>query len=81
MKTLDLNAYGVQELNAVEAMSIDGGNIWVRVLKTIYDAVKGYITVEVLELVHDALCDAVVASAEALAIAEDAYAGVPNMRR
>ncbi|MDR0712347.1 MAG: class IIb bacteriocin, lactobin A/cerein 7B family [Prevotellaceae bacterium] len=28
MKTLDLNAYGVHEMNAEEMMEIDGGLAW-----------------------------------------------------
>jgi len=42
MKNLDLNTFGVQEMNANEMKVIDGGNPWVRaIVKAIEVIVEG----------------------------------------
>jgi len=46
MKTLDLNAYGVEEMNQQEMASIDGGNIFKAIAEWVenaYNNVKGWI--------------------------------------
>ena len=42
MKNLDLNAYGVQEMNAVEMQKTDGG-IWYHVFMTVLGFVDSYL--------------------------------------
>lgn len=42
MKTLDLNKYGVQEMNATEMRIVEGGSIWSSVkefFRGYYDAI------------------------------------------
>ena len=42
MKILDLNAYGVQEMNAVEMQKTDGG-IWYHVFMTVLGFIDSYL--------------------------------------
>ena len=47
MKNLDLNAYGVKEMNAIEMETVDGGNVVKAVGNAIVTAAKAVATAAV----------------------------------